>query len=95
MIGVSKTFGGGSIPSSPAQQVVETLRIKVFGYFFIEYLEKAAENSKNGRRSTKENLVHQIGARDFCILLKWFLLFKICFRSKLNAQLFELFHIYC
>ena len=25
MIGVSKTFGGGSIPSSPAQLVVENL----------------------------------------------------------------------
>ena len=35
MIGVSKTFGGGSIPSSPAQLVVENLEKSRLSAIFI------------------------------------------------------------
>ena len=35
MIGVSKTFGGGSIPSSPAQLVVENLENSRLSAIFV------------------------------------------------------------
>ena len=39
MIGVSKTFGGGSIPSSPA------LKCRVIGTFFCTFFRKLLEYS--------------------------------------------------
>ena len=39
MIGVSKTFGGGSIPSSPVQLVVENLEERLSAIFDFCYFQ--------------------------------------------------------